>query len=106
MNRKQLIEFINNDILTQINKAYTWKDMIVSGKELIKLVSDFRSAQIKAGSARIDDQLTAQVIDGVLYINNQFVKRIAPKDLRPAYNEAAYYWEGRILARQEATYID
>jgi hypothetical protein len=106
MNRKYIIEnVINAQILPQINAAWTWHD-IAPAKELVKLVSDYRRAQIEAGNARKDDTLTAKVIDGALYLNNDFIKRIAPKDPRPAYNEAAYYWEGRILARQEAAYID
>ena len=106
MNRKQLIKFVNNDILPQINKSYTWKDMFVSGNELIKLVIEFRNNQIKAGEAKANDILTAKVIDGYLYINETPIKRIAPKDPRPAWSEAAYYYEGKILARQEAAYIE
>lgn len=106
MDRKYIIEnVVNGQILPQINSAYTWRD-IIPGKELIKLIIDFRHNQIKSGKARIDDTLTAKVIDGYLYINDIPIKRIAPKDPRPAYNEAAYYIEGKILARQEAAYID
>ena len=104
MNRKQMIDFINNDILTQINSAWTWHDMFVSAKDLVKLVSDYRSSQIKAGTAKIDDVLNAKVIDGYLYINNTPIDRIAPKDPRPNFDEYSYYIEGRILARQEAIY--
>lgn len=105
MNRKQIIDFINNDILPQINSAYTWQD-ITSGKELIKIVCDFRKDQIKQRKAHINDTYKSKVIDGFLYINDIPVKRIAPKDPRPAWNEAAYYYEGKILARQEAVYFD
>lgn len=103
MNRRQIIDFINNDILPQINPCWTWSETI-SAKELIKLVSDFRSAQIKAGIARIDDKLTAKVTNGFLYINDKPIKRIAPLDPKPAFNERSYYIEGHILARQEALY--
>lgn len=101
MNRKDIIKFINNDILPQINKAYAWKDMFVSGKELIMLCIEFRRQQIKDGKARIDDKWSAKVIDGYLYINNTPIDRIAPKDPRPAFNEYSYYIEGKILALSE-----
>lgn len=105
MNRQYIIdEVVNGQILPQINEHWkTWQH-ITPGKELIKLVIDYRHNQIKSGKARIDDILTAKVIDGCLYLNNEFIKRIAPKDPRPEYNEAAYYWEEKILARQEAYY--
>lgn len=106
MNRKDIINFVNNDILSQIDSGITWHDMFVSGRELIKLVSDYRSRQIEAGKARIDDKYTAKVIDGYLYINNEPIARIAPKTPKISFDEYSYYIEGRILARQEAYYND
>ena len=106
MNRKDIINFINNDILTQIDSGITWRDMFVSGKDLIKLVSDYRRRQINAGKARIDDKYTAKVIDGYLYINNEPIARIAPKTPKVSFDEYSHYIEGRILARQEAAFID
>ena len=100
MTRKDIIDLVNNDILPQVNHSWAWQDMFVSGKELIKLVIDFRKEQIKSGTAKADDVLTANVIDGFLYINNTPIKRIAPKDPRPAFDEYSYYMEGKILARQ------
>lgn len=105
MNRKYIIDLVNNEILPQINNCWTWGD-ITPSKELIKLVSDFRSAQVKAGTARNDDKLTAKVTNGFLYINDKPIKRIAPQDPKPAFNDYSYYIEGRILARQEAFYND
>ena len=103
MNRKYIIdEVVNNQILPQIN--WTWLN-ITPIKELIKLVIDYRRRQVREGNAHIDDKLNAKVIDGCLYINNDFIKRIAPKDPRVKFDEQAYYIEGKILARQEV-YID
>ncbi len=100
MNRKQLIDFVNNDILPQIDSSFIWRD-ILPAKEIIKLVIDYRRKQIKAGSARIDDILTARVDDGFLYINDTPIKRIAPKLPKMPYDEQSYYIEGRILAAGE-----
>ena len=100
MNRKYIIDFINNDILPQIDSCFTWTD-IIPGKELIQLVIDFRKAQIKAGKARKGDTLTAIVDDGFLYINNTPVKRIAPKLPKVPYDEYSNYIEGKILAMFE-----
>lgn len=105
MNRKQIIDFINNEILPKVSNRWTWKE-ISSGKELIKMVSDYRSKQIKAGKANINDKYIASIVDGYLYINNEPVGRIAPKDHRPQFDETSYYYEGKILARQEALYND
>ena len=103
MNRKYIIDLVNNEILPQINNYWTWRD-ITPPKELIKLVIDFRSTQVKAGTARNDDKLTAKVTNGFLYINDKPIKRIAPLDPKPAFNEYSHYIEGKILARQEALY--
>lgn len=100
MNRKQIIDFVNNNILTQIDNRFTWCD-ILPAKEIIKLVIDYRRDQIKAGNARVDDILTASVDDGFLYINHTPIKRIAPKLPKMPYDEQSYYIEGRILAAGE-----
>ena len=100
MNRKYFIDVLNNQILPQINPRYNWPD-IMPGRDIIKILSAYRSQQIQDGTARAGDTLTAKVIDGFLYLNGEPVGRIAPKDPRPAYDEGAAYWEGRILARQE-----
>ena len=44
-----------------------------------------------------------RISGGCLYINDELITRVAPLPRRP-YSEAAGYWEGRILARQEASY--
>lgn len=47
-----------------------------------------------------------KLLNGCLYINNNFIKRVAPLPRKIAYNAAAAYYEGRILARQELETID
>lgn len=43
--------------------------------------------------------------NGCLFINGEAVGRVAPLIHKPVYaSPAADYWEGRILARQEASY--
>ena len=100
MNRKYLIDVLNGQILPQINNKWTWAD-ITPGRDILKMIQGHRAAQIKSGAAKITDTLTAKVVDGFLYLNGDPVGRIAPKDPRPAFDDVAYYFEGRILARQE-----
>jgi hypothetical protein len=46
--------------------------------------------------------MNGAVLDGVLYINGEVIKRVAPKMPRKySYSVEAAYWEGKILARQE-----
>jgi hypothetical protein len=46
--------------------------------------------------------MNGAVLDGVLYINGEVIKRVAPKmPRRYSYSEEAYYWEGKILEKQE-----
>lgn len=42
-----------------------------------------------------------KIINGGLYINNNYICRVAPLPKKLAFDNAAYYAEGRILARQE-----
>lgn len=100
MDRKYMIEVLNSQILPQVNSRWSWSDM-TPARDIIKMIQGYRRQQIDTGTARRGDTLTATVCDGFLYINGDPVGRIAPKDPRPAFNEMAYYWEGRILARQE-----
>lgn len=43
----------------------------------------------------------AKIINGALFINDSFVCRVALLPSKPGFSEEAYYWEGRILSRQE-----
>jgi hypothetical protein len=46
--------------------------------------------------------MNGAVLDGVLYINGEAIKRVAPKMPRKySYSVEAAYWEGKILERQE-----
>ena len=59
---------------------------------------------IKTGTLHTPRKNVYEVINGALYINNVFVERVAPLPARVAEDDAALYYEGRILARQEAYY--
>lgn len=41
------------------------------------------------------------VTNGALFINNEYITRVAPLPARVAYDEAALYYEGLILAAAE-----
>ena len=45
-----------------------------------------------------------EIKNGCLFINDTLITRVAPLPARVKYNAAALYYEGRILARQEAYY--
>lgn len=90
MDRRQKLDFINAEILPQVNISHK-----VDIREILTLIDRWRIG--KSGSIK----MTAMVDDGFLYINNDPVGRIAPKLPKVAYNENAAYWEGRILSRQE-----
>lgn len=64
--------------------------------EIAKVVSEWRR------NHGYPKEMTATVVDGFLFINGIAAGRIAPKPLNPAFSEGAYYWEGRILERQES----
>ena len=103
MNRKDIIAVVNDQILPQINSCWNWRD-IAPAKELVKIVQNYRRDCIKAGTAKKDDTIKATVKNGFLYLDDKPIKRIAPKDPAPVFDEVAYYWEGKILARQEKYY--
>ncbi|MCM1187624.1 MAG: hypothetical protein NC345_14000, partial [Lachnospira sp.] len=42
-----------------------------------------------------------RIENGVLFINQKAVKRVAPLPPKAPFSEEAYYWEGRILAAHE-----
>ena len=100
MNRKDIIAVVNDQILPQINKVWSWRD-IAPAKELVNIVQNYRRDCIKAGTAKKDDHIKATVKNGFLYLDNKPITRIAPKDPAPAFNEITDYWENKILARQE-----
>jgi len=97
MNRKQLFNFINEEILpgAEIPEWY-W---LANGKEcfceILRAVEKWRIGK------PINIEMDAKISDGVLCINGESVKRVAPMMTKVAYSTEAIYWEGRILARQE-----
>lgn len=96
MNRKQMIDYINNNILPQCHDKDYWfsygREMM---KEIIKKISGWRLGK------NINIEMISRVDDGVLYINGDCLGRIEPKATRAAFNEESYCTEGKILARQE-----
>lgn len=90
MDRRQKLDFINAEILPQVNISHK-----VDIREILTLIDRWRIG--KSGSIK----MTARVDDGFLFINNDPVGRIAPKLPKVAYSEEAAYFEGRILSRQE-----
>ena len=99
MNRKEMINFINTEILpTAEIDFYDWK---YSGRQIIADMINAISKWRIGKPANVE--MSARVIDGVLYINGESVKRVAAKLPRWDSMSAPDY-EGRILARQESEY--
>lgn len=94
MNRKQIIDFCNKNIFTQIDSAVS---QFLDCWEVVRMVSRWRIGK------PVNVPMVARVDDGFLFMNDEPVGRIAPKAPR-TYNAGADYWEGCILARQEAYY--
>lgn len=96
MDRRKIFEFINKEIYPQI-------DALMYGAmkpiEVAKLISEWRREH------GWPQEMDATVDDGFLFINSIPVGRIEPKYPRPGFSERAYYWEGRILERQESLEI-
>ena len=87
-------ELCNRDILPKIStKEYGDNALLVSALDVLKMVKEY---MFKNPS----DDYKADVRNGLLYINGDFVERIvpAPKNFS-AYSEEADYYENRILAR-------
>lgn len=91
MNRKDIINFCCDQIFPQVKGEPMF---YLDCKETIKLVTNWRRKN------NYPQTMKAIVNDGFLFINNIPVGRIAPKT-PTIFDEGAYYWEGRILARQE-----
>ena len=93
MNRKEKMEFIQNEIMPQITDV---KKMIeVDLFRVCKLISRWRIGKPQ------DVIMQAKVIDGSLFINGEYCGRIHSKENGAIYSDKAYYWEGRILEKQE-----
>lgn len=96
MNRIEKINFINEKILpgAEIENWYWMKYGREVVFEILKGISSWRMGR------PADIEMDAKILDGVLYINGDMVRRVAPKMPKKAYNSEAAYWEGRIFARQ------
>ena len=98
-NRKAVIDFCNECIFPFVRiDQWTYRNGELWA--VVEMVHKFRREN------GFPEEMTARVDDGFLFINDIPVGRIAPKTPRVAYNPAAAYWEGRILARQESYYDD
>lgn len=97
MNRKAMIKFINNEVLPGAEIA-TWEWQFGGREifwEILKGIEKWRVGK----PANI--QMKGQIIDGVLYLNGEAVKRVSAKLRRVPYSSEAEHWENRILERQE-----
>lgn len=94
-NRKRTIDFCNEEIFPQVHFSQ-WIGLKGELMDVVKIVEQYRRTH------GFVENLKAKVVDGFLYLNNDPVGRIAMKKQIAAnnYNDGAYYWEGRILARQ------
>lgn len=97
MNRREKITFINEKILpTAEIEDWYW---LAYGKEVvrncIKAITKWRMGKDP------NIEMNGAIIDGVLYLNGEPVKRVAPKLPRVKFSEEEYVLEGKILARSE-----
>jgi hypothetical protein len=97
MNRKEMYKWTQNVVATaEITDDY-WR---LAGKEMFWDI--LRTASKWRVGKHVNVAMNGAVLDGVLYINGEVIKRVAPKmPRRYSYSEEAYYWEGKILEKQE-----
>jgi hypothetical protein len=93
MNRKEMIQFVNENVLPQIDWRYTDKD---TPWKAIRLIERYRIGK------PMNMKMVAKVDDGFLFINDEPLGRIAMKAPKLNLSNESLYWEGRILARQES----
>lgn len=93
MNRKEMIRFVNENVLPQIDWRYTDKD---TPWKAIRLIERYRIGK------PMNIEMVARVDDGFLFINDEPLGRIAMKVPKLNLSNESLYWEGRILARQES----
>lgn len=92
MNRKELIDFCNNEVFTKVNFPEAF---YMNCKEVLKMVQAWRCEN------SFPAVMIPTVTNNYLYINDKPVGRIAPAPAKARFSERADYYEGRILARQE-----
>ena len=93
MNRKEMIQYVNENVLPQIDWRYTDKD---TPRKAIRLIERYRIGK------PMNIEMVARVDDGFLFINDEPLGRIAMKAPQLNLSNESLYWEGRILARQES----
>jgi hypothetical protein len=93
MNRKEMIQFVNENVLPQIDWRYTNKD---TPWKTIRLIERYRIGK------PMNIEMVARVDDGFLFINDEPLGRIAMKAPKLNLSNESLYWEGKILARQES----
>ena len=95
-NRKKIIDFCNKEIFPQVHRS-AWTHIGNELMDVVKMVSDFRHTN------GYPSDMSARVDDGFLFINSIPVGRIARKLNHQVHvTDKGAYYEGRILARQEA----
>ena len=92
MDRKELIDFCNNEVFTKVSFP---ESLDMKCKEVLKLVQKWRREN------SFPTVMIPTVSNNYLYINEKPVGRIAPAPAKARFSERADYYEGRILARQE-----
>lgn len=93
MNRIQMIDFINKEVLP--GAEITDWEWIRYGSEIVEDIIDAIS-KWRIGKP-INVKMECKIRDGVLYINGNSVRRVACRLPRVPFNEAEYYWEGRCI---------
>ena len=99
MDRRKIFDFINKKIYPQLELEIALMYGTMKPVEIAKVVSEWRRDH------GYPKEMAATVVDGFLFINGIAAGRIAPKHPTPAFSEGEYYWEGRILERQEVLEI-
>jgi hypothetical protein len=97
MNRREMYDWTQNVVATaEITDDY-WR---LAGKEMFWDIL-MAASKWRVGK-HVNVAMNGAVLDGVLYINGEAIKRVAPKMPRKySYSTEAAYWEGKILERQE-----
>lgn len=93
MNRKEKIQYVNENVLPQIDWRCTDKD---TPRKAIRLIERYRIGK------PMNIEMVAKVNDGFLFMNGEPLGRIAAKVPKLNLSNESLYWEGRILARQES----
>lgn len=98
--RRKVVAFINEEILPQVSFDQ-WLHVPGEVRDIIHLVERYRKDH------GYPQELKAVVKNGLLFLNGDPVERIALMEgfgRRNTYTDAAYHYEGRILARGESDY--